>query len=70
MPTSDAQKRAAQKYIDKNLEQVRFWMPKGSKEAIKQFAAGRGLSMAEYLKKLLRDDMGDALHDEPKQTEP
>lgn len=63
MPASDAQKRATQKYIEKNLEQIRFWMPKGSKDAIKTFAASRGLSMAEYLKGLLRDDMGSTYHD-------
>lgn len=63
MPSSDAQKRASQKYMEKNLEQIRFWMPKGSKDMLKSFAAARGLSMAEYLKKLLRDDMGDAYNE-------
>lgn len=70
MPASDAQKRATKKYMDENLEQVRFWMPIGSKEAIKAFAANRGLSMAEYLRGLLRDDMGsfydDLFRDNPK----
>ena len=59
MAYNEASKNATMKYQRENLEQIRFWAPKGYKDKIKAHAAGRG--MAEYLKKLIDEDM----HHEP-----
>lgn len=60
MAYSEAQNKATQKYLRENMEQVRFWMPKGGKDKIKEFAATQNMSMAEYIKKLIEDDMKKA----------
>ncbi len=57
MAYNEASKNATMKYQRENLEQIRFWAPKGYKDKIKAHAAGRGMSMAEYLKKLIDEDM-------------
>ena len=57
MAYNEASKNATMKYQRENLEQIRFWAPKGYKDKINAHAAGRGMSMAEYLKKLIDEDM-------------
>ena len=54
MAYNEASKNATMKYQRENLEQIRFWAPKGYKDKIKAHAA-------EYLKKLIDEDM----HHEP-----
>lgn len=38
-------------------EQVRFWVDKGQKNKIKAHAESKGMSMTEYIKKLIDEDM-------------
>ena len=57
MAYSQAQNRATQKYLAENMEQVRFWAPKGYKDKIKARAAELGISMTEYLKQLVDQDI-------------
>lgn len=58
MPTSDAQKRATMKYMKENLEEVRFRVPKGKKNELKQFATDRGESLQSWIIRLLEQDSG------------
>lgn len=58
MATSDAQKRAAMKYIKENLEEVRFRVPKGKRAEIQAVADSKGMSMAAYLINLIEQDSG------------
>ena len=60
MAYSEAQNKATQKYLSENMEQLRIWMPKGSKQKIKDFAEQQNLSMAEYVRKLIQMDMEKA----------
>ena len=60
MAYSQAQNKATQKYLAENMEQVRFWAPKGYKDKIKARAAELGISMTEYLKQLIDRDMEKA----------
>lgn len=62
MAYSDAQNKATQKYLAENMEQIRFWMPKGSKAKIMEFSKSQGMSMAEYLKRLIQHDMEKSGH--------
>lgn len=51
MPTrSEALKRAQQKYIKANYELLSVKLPKGEREQFKQFAAERGMSLAQYVR--------------------
>lgn len=67
---STAQSKASAKYHAKVYERVAFDVKKGRREQIRQFAAAKGMSLNGYLNRLVEADMGDSLHDEPKQTEP
>lgn len=66
---SDAQKRATAKYKAKAYDRVEVTFKKGYRDKIKDFASGQGLSLNGYLNRLVEADMGEALHDEPRQTE-
>lgn len=66
---STAQSKASAKYHAKVYERVAFDVKKGRREQIRQFAAAKGMSLNGYLNRLVEADMGEALHDEPKQTE-
>lgn len=57
MSTSDAQKRASMKYRAKTKEQMNIDIKKGMKEAYKQQAAKRGLSLSAYIISLIERDM-------------
>ncbi|MCL2285727.1 MAG: hypothetical protein FWC32_05110 [Firmicutes bacterium] len=59
MPTTKAQQRATAKYVAKNLEEVRFRVKKGKKEAIANHAKSKGESTQSYIKRLIGTDMGD-----------
>ena len=45
---SEAQKRATQKYMKENLDDIKFRVKKGDKEKYKAAAADAGLSMAQF----------------------
>ena len=49
MAYSEAQKRAAMKYMSANLEEVRFRVKKGERAALQEEAKANGLSMSQYL---------------------
>ena len=57
MATSEAQKRATQKYMKENLKEIRFRVKKEQAEAIEQFAQSKGLSLRAYLLELIEKDM-------------
>ena len=61
MPTSEAQKRATQKYISANLQELRFRVKIQDAEKIKAHAASKGLSLRAYLIHLIESDMGCSL---------
>ena len=45
---TDAQNRASQKYIKKNLESIQFRVKKGEREFYKKAAEEMGLSLAQF----------------------
>ena len=54
---NESYNKASQKYKKENLEQIRFWVPKGKKDEYKAFAESRGLSLTAYIVKLIEEDM-------------
>lgn len=58
MAYTPAQGRATQKYIAENLEQVRFRVKKGEKDAIKEEAARQGLSLAQFITQAVNEKAG------------
>lgn len=70
MAYTKASGKAVNRYNAKNYEQIPLRVKKGQRAQIKAYAEQRGLSLNSYLYGLIEYDMGDALHDEPKQTEP
>jgi len=57
MPISEAQKRAADKYIKNTFDELKIRVPKGKKESIKDFAAQNGETLNAYINRLIREDM-------------
>lgn len=59
---SEAQNKAAQKYLKENYDVVSFRVPKGIREKYNEYAKSKGLSLTQLLVKLIEDDMekGDA----------
>ena len=53
-----AQGRYSQKYMDKNMEQVRFRVKKGEKDVIKAAAERAGQSLAQYIIQAINDREG------------
>ena len=49
MAVSDAQRRAANKYISEKLEEIKFRVPKGKKDIIKAHAESRGESVNSFI---------------------
>ena len=49
MAYTNAQKRATQKYIRENLEEIRFRVRKGEKAVLQEAAKQAGQSMAQYV---------------------
>lgn len=43
--------------LEKNYEQVRLTVPKGTLAKYKAFAASKGMSMTEMIKQLVEEDM-------------
>ena len=67
MPVSEAQRKAAAKYLEK-LDEIRIRMPKGRKEEIKAHAESQGQSVNSFIiaaidEKMERDRKGDADHE-------
>ena len=49
MAYTESQNKATQKYIAANLDQVRFYVQKGEKDALKAVAKESGKSMAQFI---------------------
>ncbi len=67
MPVSEAQRKAAAKYLEK-LDEIRIRMPKGRKDEIKAHAETQGQSVNSFIiaaidEKMERDRKGDADHE-------
>lgn len=67
MPVSEAQRKAAAKYLEK-LDEIRIRMPKGRKDEIKAHAESQGQSVNSFIiaaidEKMERDRKGDADHE-------
>lgn len=59
MAYNESQNKATQKYLAENMKQVRFWVKKDEVEIIKERAKLHGLSLAQYMIKLINDDAGE-----------
>ena len=67
MPVSEAQRKAAAKYLEK-LDEMRIRMPKGRKDEIKAHAETQGQSVNSFIiaaidENMERDRKGDADHE-------
>ena len=51
----ESRKRANEKWIKENYEQIAFRAPKGTKARIKRWAEECNLSMAEYIKQSCKE---------------
>ena len=60
MPITEAQKKATYKYRVEKVEELRFNVPKGEKQKIKDFAAAQGLSVSSFVYQAVREAMGES----------
>lgn len=58
MAYTDAQRKATQKYIKKNLEEVRFRVKKGERASLKEEAERNDQSMAQYIIHAINEKAG------------
>lgn len=61
MSTSEAQKKATERYKGK-LEEVRFYVPRGDKQKIRDFAESKGMSVNEFLRGVVKAAMDEKPH--------
>lgn len=54
---TDAQKKAAEKYIAEKTEKIGIRVPKGTKDKYKEFAARKGKSLNALIVEMLEDAM-------------
>ena len=66
MSVSEAQRKASKKYFDKAWSQVKLTMPKDEADALRQYCSGHGLSVAGFIRGLVRD----AIAADPVQASP
>lgn len=57
MPYSEAQKRASRKYNENNYDRLYITIGKGKKEIIKEKAQSMGMSVNEYVVKLIEESL-------------
>ena len=57
MATTEAQKKATQKWIKENTEDIRFRVPKGKKEIIRNYAGKHGESVNAFLNRAVDEVM-------------
>jgi len=57
MAYSEAQKEASRKYNEKNYDRLYITVPKGRKEDIKKYAESKGLSLNEFVVKIIEKNM-------------
>ena len=56
MPVSEAQRKAAAKYLEK-LDEIRIRMPKGRKDIIQAHAAAQGESVNGFINRAIDETM-------------
>lgn len=56
MSTSDAQKKATNKYLEK-FEDIKIRVPKGCRDKYKEYAAYKGMSLNNLIISLIEQDM-------------
>lgn len=64
-----ARSKTNTKYRDSNYDQIMFYVPKGKKEIIKDFANLYGMSVNELCNKSLDEMMKKMLKDDPKEPD-
>ena len=57
MAYSDASRKATTKYIKANLDDIKFRVPKGTREIYKAYAETQGKSLNAYIVDLIEADM-------------
>lgn len=55
------QGKATQKYLGENMEQVRIWVRKGERDALKAEAEKQGQSMTQYIIQAVNEHAGKNL---------
>jgi len=53
--TSEAQLKASKKYISEKLDEIRFRVPKGEREILKQHAEKMGESLNKFLYRAVKE---------------
>lgn len=61
--------RAQNKYIAKTYDRINLTVPKGVKEAIREYAASMGESVNGYIYRLIQQDMGQSIPNEQSEME-
>lgn len=61
MSYTQAQGKATQKYLEENMEQVRIWVRKGERDALKEEAKRHDQSMTQYIIQAVNDRAGKQL---------
>lgn len=56
MSTSEAQKKATNKYLEK-FEEIKIRVPKGSRDKYKKYAASKGSSLNNLIISLIEEDI-------------
>ena len=56
MSTSDAQKKATNKYLEK-FEEIKIRVPKGCRDKYKEYATSKGMSLNNLIISLIEQDM-------------
>ena len=54
---TEAQKRAAEKYLKESVEDIRIRVPKGQKAIIKDYAESKGESMNQFVIRAINETM-------------
>ena len=57
MATSEAQLKASKKYISEKLDEIRFRVPKGERDILKQHAEKMGESLNKFLYRAVNETM-------------
>lgn len=57
MGTTDAQKRARDKWLNEKVEEIKFRVPKGKKELIQQHAADQAESVNAFINRAVDEAM-------------
>lgn len=55
-----AKGKAKMKYRSRTADQISFTVPKGDRDRWKQFAAGQGMGLAPFIRRLMAQAMADA----------